>query len=85
LLRKGHFKSLGWFAEPLADDGDGFVRVALGELADAMDGLGVDLALHLRDVDQVRGVVVGCDEAGGSARRGRSNQARPPSGCVRSR
>ena len=38
--------------EPLANDRDGFVRVLLGKLADAMDRLGVHLALHLRHVDQ---------------------------------
>ena len=38
--------------QPLTDDGDGFVRVALGELADLLHRLGVDLALHLGDVDQ---------------------------------
>src|SRR3984957_3081069 len=36
---------------PLADDGDGFARVLVGELADLLHRLGVDLALDLGDVD----------------------------------
>ena len=33
--------------EPAADDGDGFVRVLVGQFADLLHRLGVDLALHL--------------------------------------
>ena len=40
-----------WFGEPLTDDRDGFVWVLVGEFADLLDRLGVDLTLDLRDVD----------------------------------
>ncbi len=39
---------------------NGFVRVALGEVADLLHRLGVHLALHLGDVDHLRGVVRRC-------------------------
>src|ERR1700754_3625049 len=39
------------FRQPLTHDRSGLVRVALGEFADAMHGLGVNLALDLGDVD----------------------------------
>ena len=43
--------------EPIADDGDRFVRILLGEFADFLHRLGVHLALHLGDIDHRRGAV----------------------------
>src|SRR5215217_1204335 len=42
--------------QPLANDGDRLVRIAAGELSYFLDGLRVDLALHLRDVDRLGGL-----------------------------
>ena len=42
--------------EPFADDRDGLVRVAGGELAHLLDRLRVHLALHLGHVDHARGL-----------------------------
>src|SRR5216683_7821787 len=44
----------GGFAEPLTNNGRGFVWIALRQFADPVHGLGVDLALNLGDVDQRR-------------------------------
>ena len=38
----------------MTDDGNGFAGVFVGELADLLHGLGVDLALDLGDVDHLR-------------------------------
>src|ERR1051325_81639 len=45
----------GLLVQPLADDGDGFVRVLVGEVADFLHRLGVHLALHLGDIDHLGG------------------------------
>ena len=45
----------GAFVEPLADDGNGLARILVGEFADLLYRLGVDLALDLGDVDHLRG------------------------------
>ena len=43
--------------EPTADDGDRFLRILLGQFADLLNRLGVNLALHLGDVDHRGGAV----------------------------
>ena len=43
--------------EPISDDGNRFVRVLFGQFADFLHRYGVDLALHLGDVDHGRGAV----------------------------
>ncbi len=55
-LRYGHVRSRR-LRKPLTNNGSGFVRVSLGQFADAMHRLGVDLALNLGDVDHGRGGV----------------------------
>src|SRR5436853_593778 len=48
--RRGHSVSTvlgGLLVQPLAHDGDGFVRIALGEVADLLHRLRVHLALYL--------------------------------------
>src|SRR4029077_6586887 len=47
----------GVFVQPAADDGYGFVRILVGEFADLLHGLGVNLALDLGDIDHGRGAV----------------------------
>src|SRR6476620_6400769 len=47
--------ALGGFAEPLANNGSGLIRIAFGQFADPVHGLRVDLALDLGDVDQLGG------------------------------
>src|SRR6202022_5072361 len=42
---------------PLTNNGSGFVRVSLGQFADAMHRLRMNLALNLGDVDHLRGGV----------------------------
>jgi hypothetical protein len=59
--------ALGGFAQPLANNGGGLVRIAFCQLADPMNGLRVDLALDLGDVDQL----------GGSAGAGNQGLPRP--------
>ena len=44
----GHGGLSSGFGQPLTDNGGGLVGIALGEFADTVHGLGVDLALHLR-------------------------------------
>src|SRR5262249_2763442 len=41
--------------QPLTNDGECFLRVAFGELADLLHRLGVNLALDLGNVDHLRG------------------------------
>ena len=45
------------FVEPGSDDGNGFGRIAVHQLADALHRLGVDLALHLGDINHLGGLV----------------------------
>src|SRR5437667_317856 len=52
-------RSLGRYAEPLANNGSGLVRISFGEFTDAVHGLRVDLALNLGDVDQRGGAAGG--------------------------
>src|SRR5262249_35780384 len=59
---------LGGFTQPLTDNGDGFIGIAFGQFAHAMHRLGVNLALDLGDIDQMRGRVAG--KQGLSGRRG---------------
>src|SRR6202043_562995 len=47
-------RSLGGLAQPLANNGGGFVGISFGEFAHAVHRLGVDLALDLGDVDEIR-------------------------------
>src|SRR3954447_1215318 len=42
--------------QPLTNNGGGFVGIAFGQFAHAMHRLGVELALNLGDVDQLRGL-----------------------------
>src|SRR5450631_178631 len=57
--------------EPLTNNGGGFVGIAFGQFAHAMHRLGVDLALNLGDVDQLRGL------GGGRQRRSRRRLVGP--------
>src|SRR6202034_150411 len=43
----------GAVVQPWTDDGNSFARIFVGELADLLHGLGVDLALDLGDVDHL--------------------------------
>ena len=61
-LRYGHVRSLGGFAEPLANNGSGLVRIPFGQFADPVHGLRVDLALDLGDVDQLGGAAGAGDQ-----------------------
>src|SRR5262245_40237939 len=54
--------ALGRFAQPLPNDGSGFVGIALGQFADPVHGLGVDLALDLGNVDQLGGAAGAGDQ-----------------------
>ena len=54
----------------------------LGQFADAMHRLGVDLALHLRDVDQLRGRIAGIC-SGLAGRRGHGGGGIGRRGAVR--
>src|SRR5262249_29261400 len=58
-LRCSHGGSIGGsgglLVQPLADDGDGLVRIPLGEGTHFLHRLRVHLALHLRDVDHLAG------------------------------
>src|SRR4029077_4723067 len=47
--------ALGGLAQPLTDNGGGFVRISFGQFADPVHGLGVNLTLALGDVDQLGG------------------------------
>src|SRR3954462_8576937 len=44
-------KSRCTIVQPLTDDGDGFIRIFVGQLAHLLHRLGMYLPLHLRDVD----------------------------------
>src|ERR1700720_4273448 len=54
--------------QPLTNNGSGLVRVSLGQFADAMDRLRMDLALNLGDVDHLRGGIGTGNEALAGAR-----------------
>src|SRR6185436_20804763 len=47
----------GIFVQPGSDNGDGFIRVLVGELADLLHRLGVHLTLDLRDIDHGGGAI----------------------------
>src|SRR5712672_166766 len=54
---------LGDLVQPVADDRRGFVGVAFGEFADLLHRLGVDLSLHLGDLDHLGGLArLGLDD-----------------------
>src|SRR6185295_7926071 len=54
--------ALGGFAEPLANNGSGLVRISFRQFADPVYGLRVDLALDLGDVDQLGGAAGAGDQ-----------------------